>query len=426
MSQLIDKRDIEAILLDQREELYNRKRKNFCRRAEEILVDLDSPQAQAVIGVRRSGKSTLCFLTLENAHVNYGYVDFDDERLSEISASQLNDVLEILYKINGEMTHLFFDEIQNVDKWYFFVNRLLRANLHIVLTGSNAKLLSGELATHLTGRAKQIHLYPFSFREYCEMKGTDVEGQSTRLKALRSARFDEYLHNGGFPELLLIKDSRTYVKDLVDNILRRDIEQRYSIVYKSSFEQMAQHLLNIAPTKIVAKDLAAIFHIKSEHTAKNYLDYLKQSFVLIGICKYSTKSKIRITQEKVYPIDVSLMNRRENAMAGENLGWRLETVVLLALMRKCKMNGWDIYYLDERSGECDFIVCNGGNVIEAIQVSFNISNPKTFKREIKGLLLAAKKSGCRNLTLLTDHNYGTHIVDDISINILPVSDWVLQ
>lgn len=107
MSQLIDKRDIEAILLDQREELYNRKRKNFCRRAEEILVDLDSPQAQAVIGVRRSGKSTLCFLTLENAHVNYGYVDFDDERLSEISASQLNDVLEILYKINGEMTHLF-------------------------------------------------------------------------------------------------------------------------------------------------------------------------------------------------------------------------------------------------------------------------------------------------------------------------------
>jgi len=422
----IDKRSLEVIITDQREELETKRHDKLCHRKEEQLIDLESPQAQVVIGVRRSGKSTLCFQTLENADVKYAYVDFDDERLRGMDARQLNDVLEVLYKVYGDFDYLFLDEIQDVEGWHLFVNRMLRTKMHVIITGSNAKLLSGELATHLSGRAKEIHLYPFSFAEYCVMKEVDTEKKTTKAEAFLRTSFDEYMKEGGFPELLSIKDKRTYIKDLVDNILKRDIEQRYKISYKAAFEQLAHHLLNVSPTVIVNKALADIFHIKSEHTVQNYVTYLRQAFMLIGIQKYTPKSKIRVTQEKVYAVDVSMMNQRENAFAGDNLGWRLETIVLIQLLRKCKQNGWDLYYLNDRSGECDFMVCDGNTVLQAIQVSYDISSEKTRKREVNGLLLASRLSKCENLLLLTDHEYDDIEREGHHILIRPVYEWSLH
>ncbi len=423
---VIDKRTLEVILTDQQEELEARCKDYLCHREEEKLIDLQSPQAQVVIGVRRSGKSTLCFQALESADVKYAYADFDDERLQGIDAGQLNGLLEVLYKIYGDFEYLFLDEIQDVDGWHLFVNRMLRKKMHVVITGSNAKLLSSELATHLAGRAKEIHLYPFSFAEYCAMKGIDTERQSTKAEGIRRAAFDEYMRHGGFPELLSISDKRAYVSALVDNILKRDIEQRYNISYKAAFEQLAQHLLNVSPTSIVTTDLADTFHIKSEHTVKNYLAYLRQAFILIGIRKYTAKSKVRVTQEKVYAVDVALMNQRADAFAGDNLGWRLKTVVLLHLMKRCKQNGWDLYYLKERSGECDFIVCSGKTVMQAIQVSYDTAAEKTRKREINGLLLANRQTQCEDLLLLTDHEYGDMVKDGHRITIRPVYDWSIS
>ena len=423
---VIDKRTLEVILTDQQEELEARCKDYLCHREEEKLIDLKSPQAQVVIGVRRSGKSTLCFQAFESADVKYAYADFDDERLQGIDAGQLNELLEVLYKIYGDFEYLFLDEIQDVDGWHLFVNRMLRKKMHVVITGSNAKLLSSELATYLAGRAKEIHLYPFSFAEYCAMKGIDTERQSTKAEGIRRAAFDEYMRHGGFPELLSISDKRAYVSALVDNILKRDIEQRYNISYKAAFEQLAQHLLNVSPTSIVTTDLADTFHIKSEHTVKNYLAYLRQAFILIGIRKYTAKSKVRVTQEKVYAVDVALMNQRADAFAGDNLGWRLETVVLLHLMKRCKQNGWDLYYLKERSGECDFIVCSGKTVMQAIQVSYDTAAEKTRKREINGLLLANRQTQCEDLLLLTDHEYGDMVKDGHRITIRPVYDWSIS
>lgn len=423
---VIDKRTLEVILTDQQEELEARCKDYLCHREEEKLIDLKSPQAQVVIGVRRSGKSTLCFQALESADVKYAYADFDDERLQGIDSGQLNELLEVLYKIYGDFEYLFLDEIQDVDGWHLFVNRMLRKKMHVVITGSNAKLLSSELATYLAGRAKEIHLYPFSFAEYCAMKGIDTERQSTKAEGIRRAAFDEYMRHGGFPELLSISDKRAYVSALVDNILKRDIEQRYNISYKAAFEQLAQHLLNVSPTSIVTTDLADTFHIKSEHTVKNYLAYLRQAFILIGIRKYTAKSKVRVTQEKVYAVDVALMNQRADAFAGDNLGWRLETVVLLHLMKRCKQNGWDLYYLKERSGECDFIVCSGKTVMQAIQVSYDTAAEKTRKREINGLLLANRQTQCENLLLLTDHEYGDMVKNGHRITIRPVYDWSIS
>lgn len=419
----IDKRVLEIIFSDQKEELTARRGDKLCHRSEEKLIDLKSPQAQVVIGVRRSGKSTLCYQTLESAGVHYAYADFDDERLANLGADQLNDVLEVLYKVYGDFNYLFLDEIQNVEGWHLFVNRLLRKKMHVIVTGSNAKLLSGELATHLSGRAKEIHLFPFSFSEYCVMNDVDTKTMTTKAEAFRRAAFDDYMRKGGFPELLQINDSRTYISDLVDNIIKRDIEQRYQISYKAGFEQMAQHLLNVSPAQVVISNLSDAFHIKSEHTIKNYIHYLRQSFVLIGIQKYAQKSRIRLTQEKIYAVDVAMMNNRENAFAGENLGWRLETIVLIELQRRCKASGRDIYYLNERSGECDFVVCEGDTVVQAIQVSYDISSPKTRSREIAGLLLAYRLTKCTNLLLLTDHEFADEEHNGQKIAIRPVYAW---
>lgn len=423
---VIDKKVIEYVLTEQQEELKERVEEQLCHRKEERLVDLKSSQAQCVIGVRRSGKSTMCYQALQDSGLKYAYVDFDDERLEGMGSGQLNDVLEVLYMIYGNFDCLFLDEIQNVEGWHLFVNRMLRRKMKVVITGSNAKLLSGELATHLTGRSKEISLYPFSFEEFCTMKQVDMKRKTTKAEAFRRVAFDAYLKQGGFPELMSMEDGRAYVSGLVDNILKRDIEQRYNIAYKAAFEKMAHHLLNVSPTIVVIKDLAKLFQFKSEHTVRNYVEYLKQAYMLIGVQKYSQKSKVRAVQEKVYAVDVAMMSERENAFAGENLGHRLETIVLVHLMRRCKQEGLDIYYMNERYGECDFLVCKNNHVVQAIQVSYDISAAKTRKREIDGLLLAARKTNCNNLLLLTDHEYGEEEAAGHLIKIQPVYDWSLE
>ena len=423
---MIDKRTLEIILSDQQEELEAKAQETLCHRREEALVDLKSTQAQVVIGVRRSGKSTLCYQAVQSKGGKFAYADFDDERLVDITAKQLNDVLEVLYKIYGDFQYLFLDEIQNVKGWHLFVNRMLRKKMHVIITGSNAKLLSGELATHLSGRNKEIPLYPFSFKEFCVMKVVDTERRTTKAEAFRRKAFDEYMQQGGFPELLSIEDNKGYVGTLVDNILKRDIEQRYKISYKAAFEQLSHHLLNMAPTVVVVKELAELFNIKSVNTVKNYVKYLKEAYMLIGFQKYSQKSRRRVVQEKYYAVDVAMMDQRENAFAGENLGHRLETIVAIHLKRKCKMENLDIYYLNDRSGECDFLVCKGNQVVQAIQVSYDISAETTRKREINGLLLAVRQTKCENLLLLTDHESEEIDLNGHHIKVQPVYEWSLE
>ncbi len=189
---------------------------------------------------------------------------------------------------------------------------------------------------------------------------------------------------------------------------------------------MAHHLLNVSPTIVVSKDLASVFHFRSEHTAKNYVKYLKEAYMLVGIQKYSQKSKQRSVQEKVYAVDVAMMDQRENAFAGENLGHRLETIVLILLTRKRKLEELDLYYLSDRCGECDFLICKGNKVLQAVQVSYDISAEKTRKREIKGLLLAAKQTGCSNLLLLTDHESSIIEENGYKIKVQPVYEWSLE
>lgn len=424
---MIDANQLLQILADQREELEIKRHKKLCRRMEQDLIELNSPLAQVVIGVRRCGKSTMCLQALSEAKVKFAYVNFDDENLSLINANDLNVILEALYTLYGNFTHLFLDEIQNVEGWHLFVNRLLRREINILITGSNAKLLSGELATHLTGRHHVINLFPLSFREFCECKDIDLYSPSTEKKALRRRTFHEYLRQGGFPELLRVENKRAYINDLTKAILNRDIEQRFKIRHHMQFETLANHMMNTAPAVVSAEKMAKELNIKSTNTLQNYLGYICQAYLLVNLHKYSPKSKVRLVREKYYCIDPTLMDQRENAFSGENIGWRMETVVFLELKRKCLINGYDLYYINESGrSECDFIICKGNQVIEALQVSYDISNPKTFRREVKGLISAAKRTKCRNLLLITENHSEIIESEDEKIIVKPIYEWLLE
>lgn len=424
---MIEKRILEEVATEQHQELLDMSSARLCSRREESLIDLGSTLAQCVIGVRRSGKSTLCYNMLRSQKVKFAYVNFDDERLESLKTEDLNPLLEVLYKIYGDFKYLFIDEIQNIKGWYLFVNRLLRTKMHIIITGSNANLLSGELATHLTGRHDEIELFPFSFRDFCVAKRIDVTTMTTKNEAFRRDAFDQYLKQGGFPELLHRKTKKGYVNTLVENILKRDIEQRHQIKYSRAFEQLSQHLLNIAPATVVSKDLANLFKIKSSHTVDNYINYLTEAYLLLELRRYSTRSKNRLYDKKVYPVDVALMDGREDAFVGENLGFRLESLVYIELLRRNRPLEQDIYYYKNSNGyEADFVVCKGNKVIEIYQVSYDISSEKTFNREVRGLLTTSRETKCDNLFLITDFQRDTIQKEGKTIKIIPAYEWTLS
>ena len=419
--------DIEKVLLEQQDELESLEGEVLIHRPEEDLINLNSKLAQVVIGVRRSGKSTLCFNALRKAGVHYAYANFDDERLEELETKDLDNVLQTLYKIYGKFDYLFLDEIQNIDGWPLFVNRLLRQRIHIIITGSNAKLLSTELATHLTGRHHKIELFPFSFKDWCSIKEVDYTRLTTKNKGLLSKAYEEYFRQGGFPELISGEENpKEYISTLIDNIISQDIKKRYKIRNIDALKRLAHHILNETPTLIVKDALQNIIGIKSERTLGNYLMYLNQTYLISTISKYSSRSRERARNEKSYAIDVAFMDKRENAFSGENLGWRLETIVYLELLRRKAGTENDIYYYQGRSAEADFVVCDGNKTLAVYQVSYDISNKKTRKREIKGCISGAKATKCDNLFLITDHESEVIEEDGYTIQVIPIWEWLTR
>ena len=419
--------DIEKVLLEQQDELEALEGEVLIQRPEEDLINLNSKLAQVVIGVRRSGKSTLCFNALRKAGVHYAYANFDDERLEELETKDLDNVLQTLYKIYGKFDYLFLDEIQNIDGWPLFVNRLLRQRIHIIITGSNAKLLSTELATHLTGRHHKIELFPFSFKDWCSIKEVDYTRLTTKNKGLLSKAYEEYFRQGGFPELVSGEENpKEYISTLIDNIISQDIKKRYKIRNIDALKRLTHHILNETPTLIVKDTLQKIIGIKSERTLGNYLMYLNQTYLISTISKYSSRSRERSRNEKSYAIDVSFMDKRENAFSGENLGWRLETIVYLELLRRKAGTENDIYYYQGRSAEADFVVCDGNKTLAVYQVSYDISNDKTRKREIKGCIAGAKATKCNNLFLITDHESEVIEEDGYTIQVIPIWEWLTK
>ena len=314
-----------TIVADQREELLANDYSDLCSRPEESQLDLKSNLAQVVIGVRRCGKSTLCEMFLKQKGVEFAYVNFDDDRLGDMKSNDLDRLLEALYMTYGEFEYLFLDEIQNIEGWPLFVNRLLRQKIHLFITGSNSKLLSNELSTHLTGRNNKVELYPFSFSEYCAMKKVDATSLSTKAKALRKGALHEYLQQGGFPELFNESNRRGYINGLLDAIIKNDIAKRFKVRNVEALRRISAYLADNYCQEFVAKTVGELFGV-SNHTAENYYSYLKEAFLLIGVNRFSYKSKDRVRNEKVYVVDTAFVTERKDNFSLENIGWKLENI----------------------------------------------------------------------------------------------------
>ncbi len=419
------------ILSDQREELTNRQWKNIVRREEEKEINLNSPLAQVVIGVRRSGKSTLCSKVMLESGLPFGYINFDDDRLGKLTVDAFDTLLRALYQLNGDFNHLFLDEVQNIEGWELFVNRMLRQGMHMLITGSNANLLSGELATHLTGRYHQIELMPFSFQEYCSCKDVNTSSYTTKAIALRDKALNDYLFAGGFPELLLLSEAEQgdYVRSLVRTIVEKDIAKRYKLRYAQTLMDVANQVLDEFSQEHSFATVQKKHNLKSPNTAKKYLQYLQNAYLVLAMPRFSLKSSERRSVHKYYAIDPAMIAKRDEALMTESLGLRLENMVAVELKRRAAIDEQIFYFRKVREYEVDFVRVKGTHVEELIQVTYDFTQPRTklYNREVGNLVKASNILHCDNLTLVMMYGEQRDIVEGgKTIHCVLAAQWLLR
>ncbi len=410
------------IIIDQREEKALFRSKGWVYRKSESFIDKESSLIQIITGVRRSGKSTLAHRALEKT--KYAYVNFDDERLINLSSSDLNEILESIYQVYENVEYVFLDEIQNVDGWHLFVNRLQRIGLRLIITGSNSKLLSSELASHLTGRYNNTELFPFSFEEFLKFKKFDPHPLTTKNKGLLKGYFDEYLKNGGFPEIVKGAKTTQYAADLFNSIVTRDILFRYNIKHKQTFKDIAMFLVNNFSREISYNRIKKIFNLGSEHTAKNYVSYLEEAYLIITLPKFSYKKPESLKCRKSYLIDTAFATAFSDNFS-QNIGFLYENLVLLELYRRKSIENFDLFYY-KKSIEIDFVIYKNHSVEELIQVCYNLENEKTFKREIRSLAQASIELNPKKLLIISLNEKQKIEVEGKTIEIIPIYEWLLM
>jgi predicted AAA+ superfamily ATPase len=286
------------------------------------------------------------------------------------------------------------DEVQNVSGWELFANRLKRSGYNLVITGSNAKLLSQELATHLTGRHVSLELFPFSFREFLKRKGLQfsaTEMYLTKNRATVKKALEEYMQQGGFPELFSIENKKQYLRDLYDKIISRDIMPRHKVRFGKELKELAVYLFSNFGSRFTYRKLQNVFEIKSSHTVKNYVNYLEEAYLIFELLPFSFKLKQQLNSaRKIYCIDNGMIN----AISFQNSpssGRMLENLVFLDL----KMKNKELYfYINENGGEVDFLVRENNKIVELIQVCYDLKNIETRKRELSSLIKSGKELDC--------------------------------
>lgn len=406
--------------------------------ASEFQELLPSKFIKVVMGVRRSGKSTLAVQGLKEEE--FLYLNFDDEVLSQITAEQLQLTFETALSLNTKAKYIVLDEIQNILRWEFFVNKLQRRGYNLIVTGSNSRLLSSELATHLTGRQVNIELFPFSFKEFLEFKKQragknlissgqidviQIQKMDTSTRAILKNYFDEYFQKGGFPELLDIDVNsslrRNYLKELYDKIITRDIVQRRKIKNIRAIKEIAYLILSQYSAQFTYQNIKKAIELKSVSTVKNYIEYLQESYLGFVLEPYSHKVKERISlPKKFYAIDVGLLNVLLGS-AGSDLGRKLENIVFLELRRQ----RLELYYIKEPQYEVDFAIREGRKIIKLIQVCWSLEDHKTKDRELKSLVQAAVKYNVKELEIITFDTEGTESIDGYQIKVRPIWKWLL-
>jgi len=377
--------------------------------------------ALIVKGIRRCGKSTLLKQKLLNKP--HHAFNFDDERLGGFVASDFQLLMQVLMRLNGNQKTILLDEIQNITGWELFVNRLLRQGYQILITGSNADLLSKELGTHLTGRHYDIELWPFSFKEYLLFKKIPipVSVPTTSESAELERAFSIYIYNGGIPEAVR-ENSNKILPVIVEDIIRKDIIRRYSIRKQEELRNILKMVIANTSNRFTFRSLSNNFGIKNHITVQRYLSYACDAYLIFLVEKYDKKLKrTQKNPKKVYCSDTGIAAVFSPLL--EQRGALLENIVALELKRRKKLI---FFYVNKNNSETDFVVVGKDKkIVSAIQVCHDLSSIGTRKREQGALLSTLSEIGLREGLIITLGYDETINFKGKKIRYVPVWKWLL-
>ena len=416
----MDKEDLKKIIISQN----SISQDNYIEREKYSLVkkNLNNEEIIFISGLRRSGKTTL-LNQLRKENSGQYFLDFDDDRLINFQIKDFEKLYESFLELFGEENTFYFDEIQNISGWERFVRRLHNEGKKVIVTGSNATMLSKEFGTHLTGRHIEFELYPFSFKEYLNFKNHILEKNDlydTKKLVKIKTQFNEYLKEGGIPEYLKNKNVN-YLKTLYDNILYRDIMNRYNLGNEKTLKELVFFLTSNIGKRISYNSLKKTLGLSNSSTVKEYINYFENSFMFFQVNKfdYSLKKQM-VNPKKVYVIDNGFASKISFRFS-EDRGRLLENLVFLELKRY----NYNVFYHFENK-ECDFLLEDRGKILQAIQVTDNISNEETRKREIEGLIDAMKTHNLKRGLILTYDESENIEIDKYSITVKPIWRWLLE
>ncbi|MEK6961500.1 MAG: ATP-binding protein [Nanoarchaeota archaeon] len=394
-------------------EVIRSQKESFAKLEEGVLrekqgeIKIEDSFALIITGVRRCGKSTFLNQILRKQKKGY-YLNLEDPRLEGFDLSDFNKVESIMKELYGDKGVFFFDEIQNIDKWEKFIRYLIDKKERILITGSNASLLSRELGTKLTGRHIQLEMFPFSYKEFLDLKNHKPSISS----------FEEYLFKGGFPEYLK-KENPEILHELLSDIVMKDIAIRFGIKNTSMLNKIAIYLVSNAGKEFSHNSIKNMFDIKSVQSVIDYVSYFEDAYLVftIPIFSYSYK-KQQVNPKKAYSIDNGFSSNN-SASFSKDKGKMLENAVFLALRRKHK----EIFYFQEKN-ECDFLIKEREKITQTFQVCYEL-NEDNKEREIKGLVAALKEFKLKEGTILTFNQTDKLVFEDKKITVIPVWKWMM-
>lgn len=384
----------------------------------------DDPFVRIVAGVRRCGKSTLMDHIRKNSPENNYALNFDDNRLTGFNSDDFEKLFESFHELFDAEKTWFFDEIQNIYGWEKFVRRLHNDGHKVYITGSNSRMLSTELGTHLTGRYIQSELFPFSFSEFLRFKKIAIDKNtfySPEKTTLLKKTFREFVADGGFPDYLQTHNAN-YLKTLYENIIYRDVIARFNIRNAQPLIEMLYFLISNISKESTYNALKNTFGISNANTVKEYISYFENSYLLFTVKKFDYSIKKQLANaKKIYTIDSGLANSISFKFS-DNFGRQLENIVFLQLRRQ----GNDIYY-HKNKHECDFVIYEKGEVVEAIQVCQSIVSEATRNREVNGLVEAMQDYKLQRGFIVTqDDEEELVIQNEYHISVLPAWKWLLE
>jgi predicted AAA+ superfamily ATPase len=401
---MIAKHIIEQVLDSQKERL-NQVDTGLKREVPDLT--LFKRHALIISGIRRCGKSTLLQQIIKTIEDKTLFINFEDPRLAGFDSGDFNRLQEIV--VARGINILFFDEIQNIEKWENFVRFSLDQGYRVFITGSNASMLSRELGTKLTGRHISKELFPFSYSEYLAYTDKGADAQST----------NKYREQGGFPEML--KTGRYEVlMNTFNDIVTRDIAIRYNIKNISALQQLAVWLVSNTGKPVTGNSLRKLFAIGSSSSIMEYLSHFTDAYLFFFVSRFSYSHKVQIVNpKKVYTIDNGLIEANSVSFSSDN-GRLLENMVYMQLRRRTR----EIYYFSEKN-ECDFVVFERNKISGIYQVCWQLDQ-NNLDRELAGIISAMDFFGVKKGTVISHNQSDSFTKAGKAITVIPFYKWAMD